>query len=192
MVVTETFNFGRFGELILTTDERQWTPTHLVPPGDAAVAAADRQQPRPHRPGRRSQRPEHRSDRLPRRRPVSARTRFRVGDTVERRLVRVRAALQRLPPPADGGPARPTWRRTPALTSTTLLGGTLEVAGLNVLNYFTTLRYDPGKRGPNICGPLRNLECRGANTGRIRSPARQDHRGAGPHQCRYCRADRAG
>ena len=38
MVVTETFNFGRFGELILTTDERQWTPTHLVPPGDAAVA----------------------------------------------------------------------------------------------------------------------------------------------------------
>ena len=38
MVVTETFNFGQFGELILTTDERQWTPTHLVPPGDDAVA----------------------------------------------------------------------------------------------------------------------------------------------------------
>ena len=38
MVVTETFNFGRFGELILTTDERQWTPTHLVPPGDDAIA----------------------------------------------------------------------------------------------------------------------------------------------------------
>ena len=38
MVVTETFNFGRFGELMLTTDERQWTPTHLVEPGAAATA----------------------------------------------------------------------------------------------------------------------------------------------------------
>ena len=30
--------FGRFGELMLTTDERQWTPTHLVEPGADAVA----------------------------------------------------------------------------------------------------------------------------------------------------------
>ncbi len=38
------------------------------------------------------------------------------------------------------------------------VGGTLRVAAMNVLNYFTTLN-QPG----NVCGPS-NLECRGANT----------------------------
>jgi predicted extracellular nuclease len=39
------------------------------------------------------------------------------------------------------------------------VGGTLLVAGFNVLNYFTTL-----DEGPWICGPNEDQECRGANT----------------------------
>jgi uncharacterized protein len=39
------------------------------------------------------------------------------------------------------------------------VGGTLQVASFNVLNYFTTL----DNAGP-ICGPLQNQECRGADT----------------------------
>jgi hypothetical protein len=39
------------------------------------------------------------------------------------------------------------------------VGGTLQVASFNVLNYFTTL-----DTGPSICGPSGNLGCRGANS----------------------------
>ncbi|MFZ5904489.1 MAG: ExeM/NucH family extracellular endonuclease [Chloroflexota bacterium] len=42
--------------------------------------------------------------------------------------------------------------------------GRLRVAAMNVLNYFTTFDTIPGSgNGPYICGPLANLECRGAN-----------------------------
>jgi predicted extracellular nuclease len=39
------------------------------------------------------------------------------------------------------------------------VGGTLKVASFNVLNYFTTL-----DEGPEICGPLEDQGCRGANS----------------------------
>jgi hypothetical protein len=39
------------------------------------------------------------------------------------------------------------------------VGGTLEVAAFNVLNYFTTI-----DSGPDICGPAANQECRGADS----------------------------
>jgi predicted extracellular nuclease len=42
------------------------------------------------------------------------------------------------------------------------VGGRIKVSAMNVLNYFTTL--DASGAGPLICGPLANLECRGANT----------------------------
>ena len=105
MVVTETFNFGRFGELILTTDERQWTPTHLVPPGDAAVALQT-------------------ANNLDRIVLDDGRNDQNIDPTVfpdggavsvehdpcrrhgRGRLVRLRAALQRLPPAAHSRPTR--------------------------------------------------------------------------------------
>ena len=43
------------------------------------------------------------------------------------------------------------------------VGGTLKVMSLNALNYFTTL-----DTGEAVCGPRRNLGCRGANTERER------------------------
>ena len=36
---------------------------------------------------------------------------------------------------------------------------TVKIAGMNVLNYFTTL-----DTGAPVCGPARNQDCRGANT----------------------------
>jgi uncharacterized protein len=40
------------------------------------------------------------------------------------------------------------------------VGGTIQVASFNVLNYFSTL--DDGVN--DICGPLANQECRGADS----------------------------
>jgi predicted extracellular nuclease len=45
------------------------------------------------------------------------------------------------------------------------VGGELKVASFNVLNYFTTLdgTFPGDDDGPDICGPLSNQDCRGAN-----------------------------
>jgi len=53
---------------------------------------------------------------------------------------------------------QPTNQRPP---NPDAIDGDLRVAAMNVLNYFTTL--DPRGAGPFTCGPLANLECRGAN-----------------------------
>ena len=42
------------------------------------------------------------------------------------------------------------------------VGGDIKVASFNVLNYFTTI--DTDGKGPWICGPLQDMECRGADT----------------------------
>jgi len=36
LTVTETFQLGRFGQVVMSSGGRQWQPTHLVEPGDAA------------------------------------------------------------------------------------------------------------------------------------------------------------
>ena len=162
MVVTETFNFGRFGELILTTDERQWTPTHLVPPGDDAVAmqTANNLDRIVLDDGRNDQNID------PTVFPdggLSASNTIRVGDTVEGGsfVFEQRFSVYRLQPTAD----RPDFVATnPRPATAPDVGGDLRVAAMNVLNYFTTFDSIRGSgNGPNICGPSL-LECRGANT----------------------------
>ena len=162
MVVTETFNFGRFGELILTTDERQWTPTHLVPPGDDAVAlqTANNLDRIVLDDGRNDQNID------PTVFPdggLSASNTIRVGDTVEGGsfVFEQRFSVYRLQPTAD----RPEFVATnPRPATSPDVGGDLRVAAMNVLNYFTTFDAIRGSgNGPNICGPSL-LECRGANT----------------------------
>ena len=49
-------------------------------------------------------------------------------------------------------------RTIPRPTGPPAVGGSLRVAGANVLNYFTTL-----DTGPAVCGPTGGLDCRGAN-----------------------------
>ena len=163
MVVTETFNFGRFGELLLTTDERQWTPTHLVDPGPAATAlqtsvlldriVLDD--------GRNDQNTD------PTVFPdggLSASNTIRVGDTVVGGsfVLEQRFGAYRLQPTSDRPEFLPT---NPRPVESPDVGGSLRVAAMNVLNYFTTFDTIRGSgNGPDICGPLANLECRGANT----------------------------
>ncbi|UCG26471.1 MAG: ExeM/NucH family extracellular endonuclease [Chloroflexota bacterium] len=48
------------------------------------------------------------------------------------------------------------------------VGGSLKVASFNVLNYFTTI-----DEGPDICGPDGNLDCRGAHSTRELSRQRE-------------------
>ena len=163
LVVTETFNFGRFGELMLTTDERQWTPTHLVEPGAAATAMQVA----------------NNLDRIilddglndqnidPTVFPdggLSASNTIRVGDTLAGGsfVLEQRFGAYRLQPTSDRPDIVATNPRPPTSPD---VGGELRVAAMNVLNYFTTFDTIRGSNnGPNICGPLASLECRGANT----------------------------
>ena len=59
----------------------------------------------------------------------------------------------------------PTWEPANARpASPDGVGGTIKIASMNVLNFFTTLDTNPGSgNGPDICGPSL-LECRGAST----------------------------
>ena len=47
----------------------------------------------------------------------------------------------------------------PRQTEPEEVGGSLKIASFNVLNFFTTLDL-----GPDVCGPAKNLECRGADS----------------------------
>ena len=164
LVVTELFNFGRFGEIMLTTDERQWTPTHLVDPGPAAVAmqAAINLDRIILDDGRNDQNID------PTVFPaggLSASNTIRVGDTVAGGsfVLEQRFGAYRLQPTSDLPTIEPTNPRRPTSPD---VGGDVRVAAMNVLNYFTTFDTIRGSgNGPDICGPLASLECRGANTG---------------------------
>ena len=47
LAVTETFQLGRFGQVVMSSDERLWQPTQLVEPGCAGTRHAGSQQPGP-------------------------------------------------------------------------------------------------------------------------------------------------
>jgi predicted extracellular nuclease len=163
LVVTELFNFGRFGEIMLTTDERQWTPTHFVDPGAAAAAmqAANDLDRIILDDGRNDQNidptvfPEG---------GLSASNTIRIGDSLDGGsfVLEQRFGAYRLQPTSDEPEFVATNPRPPTSPD---VGGDLRVAAMNVLNYFTTFDTIRGSgNGPDVCGPLANLECRGANT----------------------------
>ena len=60
----------------------------------------------------------------------------------------------RLMPSAD-----PEFESVNPRPGTPLVTGSLTIASLNALNFFSTV-----DTGPNICGPARNADCRGANS----------------------------
>ena len=156
LVISEYFNFDRFGAIVLTS-ERRLTPTAEFEPGPDAIAAAaefllDRITLDD---GRTSQNPD------PAIHPNGAvfdlGNLFRGGDTVANvtGVLDYRFGLYRIQPTqgADYTVANP---RT---TVPDDVGGDLRVASFNVLNYFTTI--DDGVN--DICGPALNQECRGAD-----------------------------
>ena len=155
LVISEYFNFDRFGEVVLTS-QRNVTPTAEVEPGPAAIAEAeayaldgitldD---------GRTNQNPD------PAIHPNGAvfdlTNLFRGGDTVAdvTGVMDYGFGLYRIQPTQGADYANVN----PRTAAPDPVGGRLQVATFNVLNYFTTL----DNSGP-ICGPSADQDCRGAD-----------------------------
>ncbi len=156
LVISEYFNFDRFGEIVLTS-ERRLTPTAEFEPGpDAVAAAADLVLDRiTLDDGRTNQNPD------PAIHPNGAvfdlDNLFRGGDTVANvtGVMDYGFGLYRIQPTrgANHAPVNPRTAEPDEV------GGDVRVASFNVLNYFTTI--DDGVN--DICGPAQNQECRGAD-----------------------------
>ena len=156
LVIAEYFNFDRFGEIVLSS-ERRLTPTAEVEPGpDAIQAAAEALLDRiTLDDGRTSQNPD------PAIHPNGAEfdlaNLFRGGDRVQNvtGVLDYGFSLYRVQPTQGANYSSDN----PRPAAPDAVGGTIKVASVNVLNYFTTI--DDGFN--DICGPLMNLECRGAD-----------------------------
>jgi predicted extracellular nuclease len=165
LTVTETFNLGSFGEVVLATG-RLANPTNVVDPGPDAVALQalnDRSRlivddgsnlsrqsldpaPYPEGGGLAAGDPD---------RTVRVGDRVNVA-TVLQGVLDQRFGTYRLQPTGPlvfNPPDNPRPGVPPAV------GGRLRVASFNVLNYFTTLDV-----GAPACGPTGGLDCRGANS----------------------------
>ncbi len=160
LVISEYFNFDRFGEIVLTS-ERHFTPTAIVEPGADAIAAAqeylldkitldD---------GRTIQNPDPAIH--PNGSVFNLTNLFRGGDTVTNvtGVLDYAFNLYRVQP-TQGAAYTAVNLRPPAPDP---VGGSLHVASMNTLNFFLTLDYPSGDPRDNKCGPLLNQECRGAD-----------------------------
>lgn len=170
LYVTEFFQLGRFGQIVVSSDHRLYQPTNLYRPGpnaEALQAANDlnrlivddelnNQNPDPIRLARGGE-------------PLSADNTLRGGDTVSGLTGvltytwagdRASGNAYRVRPFNDLETDEPNF--VPANSrpdDTPEVGGSLEVASFNVLNYFVTL-----DEGPEVCGASQNMECRGAES----------------------------
>jgi len=156
LTVTENFTLGRFGEVSLSVGGRLLNPTHVTMPRAAANTLQDLND---------------RSRILlddgngqqnidPTRYPapgLSASNTLRSGDTVNglSGVLDYRFGVYRVQP--VGAVSFNADNLRPATPDP--VGGTLRVATMNVLNYFTTI-----DTGPDICGPSGGLDCRGADS----------------------------
>jgi predicted extracellular nuclease len=165
LVISEYFNYERFGEMVLALplagESRAFTPTAIDEPGAPAQARALANSLRRITldDGLGVQNPS--SVRHPNGAPFSLSNRFRGGDTVADTVgvLGFDFSLYRIQPtaPAEYTAVNPR----PAAPEPT--GGTLHAAAMNTLNYFLTLDYPTGNPLDNKCGPLQNVECRGAD-----------------------------
>ena len=165
LVISEYFNYERFGELVLAQplagETRPFTPTAIDEPGAPAQARAlanslsritldD---------GLSTQNPS--SVRHPNGAPFSLANRFRGGDTVQNTVgvLNFDFSLYRIQPttPADYTVVN---ARSAAPEP---VGGSLRASAMNTLNFFLTQDYPTGDPLDNKCGPAQNVECRGAD-----------------------------
>ncbi len=159
LVISEYFNFDRYGEIVLTS-QRHLTPTAQFEPGSPEAAEAaqlflldsitldD---------GRTVQNPDpaiHPNGSI-----FDLNNLFRGGDLVQNvtGVLDYSFNLYRIQPTqgADYIPANPRPLQPDEV------GGFTRVASFNVLNYFTTIDLGPGNW---TCGPAGDQECRGADT----------------------------
>jgi VCBS repeat-containing protein len=156
LTVSETFNLGRFGEVSLSVNGRLRNPTNIVAPGAPAAAQQDL--------NNRSMfvldDGNNQQNIDPTIYPVGgldATNTLRSGYTVHgiTGVLEQRFADYRIQP--VGAIDFDSSTNPRALPES--IEGSLRVAALNVLNYFTTLDTAPG-----LCGPTGGLDCRGANS----------------------------
>lgn len=155
LVISEFFNYDRFGEVVLTTD-RQYQGTQVAEPGAAAnaVAAANALARITLDDGSNDDNPPYL--RHPDGDQFTLEHYFRGGDSVSgvTGIMDYRFGRYRIQP-TTGADFEINNPRPEAPPST---GGDLTVASFNVLNFFANL-----DNGPDDCGPTGNLECRGAD-----------------------------
>ena len=163
LVLSEYYNFDRFGETVVGAPPNGWdrfhTPTAVVEPGDPAreLLAEYRLRQITLDDGRGSSNPTPAYFPGTVDTPFTEESSFRGGDT----LTDVTGVLgysfsrYRVHPTADATYSE----RNPRPESPPAVGGDIQVASFNVLNYFLTL-----DQGENICGANQDMGCRGADT----------------------------
>ena len=161
LVISEYFNYGRFGEVVAALPPNGWdrlyTPTAVVEPGDEAVALAELYS------RSRITIDDSSTEQNPAElvhpgngQPFSRENSFRGGDTVTgvTGVIDHSFGSYRVQPTQFGEYTVQNPR--PAVPE---VGGEVQVASFNVLNYFLTL--DDGTN--DVCGANQDQECRGAD-----------------------------
>lgn len=175
LVISEYFNYDRFGELVLALplagETRPFTGTSIDEPGAAALArsAANALRRITLDDGSSPQNPF--TLRHPNGSPFSLANRFRGGDTVQGTVgvLGFDFGVYRIQPTAPAAYAA----TNPRPAAPEPVGGSLRVAAMNTLNFFLTLDQPTGNPLDNTCGPARNVECRGADAGQSAEFTRQ-------------------
>jgi predicted extracellular nuclease len=167
LYVTEHYLLGRYGQVTVSSGGRLQQPTNVVAPGDAANALQaendlnqliiedtwTNQNPDPIIWGRNGE-------------PLSAENTLRGGDTTTGAvgIMTYDFSEWRLRPlTADGASIR-FEAANPRPTSAPDVGGAVQVAGMNLLNYFNTLDEGHADDCNGGVGASRPMECRGAET----------------------------
>ena len=170
LVISEYFNYGRFGEMVLALpldgETRPFSGTAIDEPGAAANARAQANSLRRITLDDAQSAQNPAMLRHPNGAPFSLTNRFRGGDTVQEAVgvLGFDFSLYRIFPtgPADYTAVNPR----PAAPDP--VGGNIRVAAMNTLNFFVTLDAIDDDSGTdnltdNVCGGNANLECRGAD-----------------------------
>jgi predicted extracellular nuclease len=175
LTISEYFNYDRFGEMVLALpldgETRAFTPTAIDDPGADALAraAANALRRITLDDGLTTQNPS--VVRHPNGSSFSLGNLFRGGDTVANvtGVIDYSFNLYRIQP--TGAAEYTAVNPRPAAPEP--VGGSLQVAALNTLNYFLTPDYPTGNPLDNKCGPLQNVECRGADSDQPNELTRQ-------------------
>ena len=169
LYVTEHFQLGRFGQVVVSSGDRLDQPTMVAEPGAAANAvqaandlnrliiddAENGQSPDPIVFGREGD-------------PLSASNTLRGGDTATGTVGVMTYTWAGNAASGNAFRLRPIGAldgflnfegTNPRPASVPDVGGSVQVASFNVLNYFVTV-----DDGPNACGPGQDEDCRGADT----------------------------
>ncbi|MDX1613864.1 MAG: ExeM/NucH family extracellular endonuclease [Candidatus Promineifilaceae bacterium] len=157
LVISEFYNYDRFGEIVLTT-ERQFQPTAVYDPGSAEsfeLAEENELNRITLDDGRSNQNPDPAIH--PNGEEFTLDNRFRGGDIVQNATGALNFSFGRFRiQPTQGADYTPVNERTDEPED---VGGNLTVTAFNVLNYFNTI-----DDGSDICGPEQDQGCRGADT----------------------------